>query len=79
VDRALVWFRRAIRLGDDNANVNIARIYLNQKGQPARALPYLKKVLKSPYATENAKEEASRLLKQLTRRAKVRPRRREAG
>lgn len=65
--RALQWFKRAAKLGDADANLNIARTYV-LRSEPARARPYLNKVLRSAWSTEQSKEEAQALLKQIARR-----------
>jgi TPR repeat protein len=80
LDRALRWFRRAVQLGDADANLEIAKIYV-RKGNLPRARPYLEKARRSPWATEQSKEEARLLQGELkTKRAeppgiKARPRR----
>lgn len=59
---AIKWFKRAIALGDGDANLNIARIYLRHEGAKAKALPYLRRTIAAPYVTDGAIEEAQRLL-----------------
>ncbi|MGH7118990.1 MAG: tetratricopeptide repeat protein [Acetobacteraceae bacterium] len=59
--RALQWFERAAKLGDPDANLEIAKVYLRKK-DPARARPYLVRVRKSAWATEQSKEEAQALV-----------------
>jgi hypothetical protein len=68
--QALSWFQRAIRLGDADANLEVAKIYLRGKGDVARAIVYLKRTTKARPSdvTEGSKQEAQRLLKQLVRR-----------
>lgn len=61
--RALLWFHRAVSLGDADANLNIAKIYLHHKGQLAKATRYLNATCKSAYATEGSKKEARLLLR----------------
>lgn len=63
--QAIKWFQRAVRQNDGDANLNIAKIYL-RKGDLARARSYLDKTRRSPWATEQSKEEAGLLLKKLT-------------
>jgi len=63
--RALQWFERAVKLGDADANLEIAKVYL-RKGDLVKARPYLHKTRRSPWATEQSKEEAGLLLKKLT-------------
>jgi TPR repeat protein len=72
VARALRWFERAVQLGDPDASLNIARVYL-RRGDSVKARPYLRKVSRSPWATEQSKEEARRLLKKkmTTRKADI--------
>lgn len=64
VDRALVWFRRAVRLGDGDANLQIAKIYLDIKPDLRKAIRYLKNAYKARFITEGSKDEAKRLLKE---------------
>ena len=64
IDRALMWFRRAVRLGDGDASLEIAKIYLKIKPDLKKALYYLHKVLRAKYVTEWSKDEAKRLLKE---------------
>jgi TPR repeat protein len=71
VNRALKWFARAVDLGDDDAHLNIARIYLRQRPDSKRAIRHLGKVCRSQNVTEGSQEEALRLLKDL--KSKKRP------
>jgi TPR repeat protein len=66
--QALAWFERAIKLEDDDANLEIAKIYLHQMKDRAKAIHYLKQTLKAKPddVTEASREEAQRLLKQLS-------------
>lgn len=63
--RALGWFQRAVDLGDADANLEIAKVY-RSKGDLVKARLYLHKTRRSPWATEQSKEEAALLLKTLT-------------
>lgn len=63
--RALRWFQRAVELGDADANLEIAKTYL-RRGNTPRARPYLRKTARSPWATEQSKQEAGVLLKKMT-------------
>jgi TPR repeat protein len=65
--QALEWFRRAVQQKDGDANLNIARIYLH-KGDLVKTRSYLDKTRRSPWATEQSKEEARSLLKKMTSR-----------
>ena len=62
--RALYWFERAIRMsdGDDGeASLEIAKLYLRK--EPRKAALFLKRVCKSKFVTQDAVQEAQRLLK----------------
>jgi len=63
--QAIVWFRRAVQHGDGDANLNIAKIYLH-KGDVVKTRSYLAKTRRSPWATEQSKEEARTLLRKTT-------------
>ncbi len=62
--RALKWFEKAVRLGDDEANLEIAKYYLRNEHNPLKAIGHLQKVCQSRCVTESGAEEATRLLKQ---------------
>lgn len=68
IPQALNWFERAVKLGDGDANLEIAKILLDQKGDKAKVNHYLKQTCKASAndVTEASREEAQRLLKQLT-------------
>jgi len=66
--RALVWFKRAVKMGDDEANLEIAKHYLEKENLPRRALPHLRRVVKSNSVTEAGAEEAEALLRKLAKR-----------
>jgi TPR repeat protein len=61
--RALTWFLRAVKLGDEDSNLDIAKHYLVNEKDPQAAIPYLEKVCQSDRVTEASAEEAKRLLK----------------
>lgn len=64
--RALKWFERAVSLGDADANLEIAKIYIGEKSQIVEAMPYLKRVIKAKAGldvTVASHEEAQSLLK----------------
>ena len=63
--KAISWFQRAVKLGDGDANLNIARIYLRNGGNRRNAIHYLQKTIKAPYVTDGSIEEAKALLKQI--------------
>jgi uncharacterized protein len=65
---ALAWFHRAVKLGDIEANIEIARLYLRYPASFSAAIPYLKLVIEanaSPMLTEWGREEARRMLDRL--------------
>lgn len=67
--RALSWLRRAVALGDGDANLQIAKIYLGSKRDLAKAIRYLKITCLAANATRGSREEARKLLKQVTKRS----------
>jgi TPR repeat protein len=62
--RALSWFQKAVRLGDAESNLEIAKHYLISGVNPEKAIPFLRKVCKSKWVSEAGIEEATDLLKQ---------------
>jgi TPR repeat protein len=62
--QAIEWFRRAVQQNDGDANLNIAKVYLN-KGDSVKTRSYLDKTRRSPWATEQSKEEARSLLRKM--------------
>ena len=68
--KALAWFERAVRLGDIDSNLEIAKILLQEKKHAENAIPYLKCVaMGKPRVdvTESSWDEAVRLLKRACR------------
>jgi TPR repeat protein len=65
--RALSWFRRAVKLGSDDSNLEIAKHYLQNGRDLNRAILYLNKVCHSNRVTEASAEEAMRLLQETKR------------
>lgn len=63
--QALLWFRRAAKQGDGDANLNIAKLYICHRHDPTRAIPFLQEVNRSRSVTAGSKLEARRLLTQL--------------
>ena len=61
--RALYWFKRAVRLGDHEANLEIAKHYLQVERNFSKAIPHLEKVRASNRVTEAGLEEARTLLR----------------
>jgi TPR repeat protein len=71
--QALEWFHRAITLGDADANLEVAKILFQQKGNESKAIPYLIQAIKASRfdITPAGKEEARGLLKKLQKRIGV--------
>lgn len=67
---ALSWFQRAVKLGDSDANLEIAKIYISELGEPDKAVPYLRRTVqaKPDDVTKASQLEARRLLRQLSRK-----------
>jgi TPR repeat protein len=65
VRNAVSWWTKAIRLGDADAALDLAKFYLTRKSERERkrAVALLQKVLVSRQVTEDSVEEASMLLK----------------
>ncbi len=66
--RALSWFLRAVKLGNDGSNLEIAKYYLRNANDPTSAISYLEKVCQSDHASEGEVEKAKRALKQANRK-----------
>jgi len=64
--QALGWFKKAVATGDDESSLEIAKYYLAVKNNPAKAVRYLKTVVRSNRCSEAGVEEAKGLLKQLS-------------
>jgi uncharacterized protein len=69
IKRALIWFQRAVDLGDDSSNLDIAKYYLNEIFEPKKAMEYLRKVANSDCVSEEDEEEAQLLIKRAIRRS----------
>ena len=72
--RAISWFLRAVKLGDGDANLCIAKIYLRNERDRPKAIHYLKKTCSAAYVTDGSIEEAKHLLTQLQKAKPVRSR-----
>jgi uncharacterized protein len=71
--QALYWFAKAVEMGDVDANLEIARVYLEDLKAPGAAIPRLNRVLKARPrvdVTQSSREEAVLLLKGLKRESK---------
>jgi len=62
--RALPWFKRAVKMGDAEANLEIAKYLLAAEDGLPKAIAHLERVCRSKSVTEAGAEEAARLLKQ---------------
>jgi TPR repeat protein len=62
---AIMWFKRAVNLGDGDANLNIALIYLRSKRDRQKAGLYLQRTINAKYATDGSIEEARKLLSEI--------------
>jgi TPR repeat protein len=60
-----MWFKRAVRLGDGDANLNIALIYLRNKRDCQKAVRYLQRTIDAKYVTDGSIEEARKLLSEI--------------
>jgi TPR repeat protein len=60
--RALAWFNKAARMGDDEANLEIAEYFLQTDPNPDKAIRHLKRVCESEWVSEAGVEEAKKLL-----------------
>jgi|SRR5215472_11309127 len=68
--QALNWFKKAVRLGDEEANLEIAKHYLKVEENPVKAIPHLEKVCVSNCVTEAGLEEARNLLRRARKRVR---------
>ena len=66
--RSLYWFSRAVKLGDEESNLDIGKHFLYIKKNPRKAIVYFKRVKPTGWVTEAGVEEAARLLKEAKRR-----------
>jgi TPR repeat protein len=64
--RALIWFRKAVRAGSEDTNLDIAKLYLS-RDQPLKAVPHLEAVLRAEMVTEDSREQSARLLRRIRR------------
>jgi TPR repeat protein len=62
--RALAWFECAVKLGDEETNLEIGKYYLLTANAPAKSIPYFRRVIRGKYVSEFAVEEAEKLLRQ---------------
>jgi len=57
-------------MGDDEANLEIAKYYLGENN-PRKAIPHLERVYRSNRVTEAGAEKAARLLNQARKKLKL--------
>jgi len=62
---AIAWFRKAVKLGSPDSNLNIAHIYLRNEPNLEKAVKYLRLTCRARTATRGSREEARNLLNQL--------------
>jgi TPR repeat protein len=74
--RAVEWFLRAAKLGDDSGLFMAAKLFLEDGTQQQRALKYLKTIVQSRTACQADVEEATRLLATATRHRSAKPQKR---
>jgi len=70
LERPLYWFSRAVSLGDDESNLDIAKHFLRNQKDPRKAIPYLKRVKPSGFVSKAGLEEAAELLRESKKRLK---------
>ena len=66
--QALLWFRRAVKLGNVSSNLEIAKIYLKDRNRLRDASQLLHVVLKSRRVSEADTEEVVGLLSKIQNR-----------
>jgi TPR repeat protein len=66
---AVIWFRKAIAMNDGDAYIQLAKIYMQQKGGRSAAISLLKQVLPMNRAdiSKDGKEEAKMLLGKISK------------
>lgn len=67
---ALKWFQRAVSLGNDASNLEIAKYYLWRGDDASLAMGYLQKVCQSDLVSEAENQEANELLTEAKTRIK---------
>ncbi len=70
--RALYWFHRAVAMGNESSNLEIAKHYLQIEGESSMARGYLEKVCASNCVSEDTLQQAKRLLRGLSRKSGAR-------
>ncbi len=62
-ETALAWFERAIRMGDDDAHLEIAKLYLGPLGDMRKAVVQLRRTIAGVVVCEASRDEARMMLK----------------
>jgi TPR repeat protein len=70
--RALSWFFRAVKLGDDESNLDIGKHFVQNEKNPRKAIPYFERVTPEKWVSEAAVEEAAQLLRDAKKHLKAR-------
>ncbi len=67
MDEAYRWYERAVKLGDNESHLELAKIWLHDRENRAKAVKHLKAVfLGNPsYVSELGRDEARTLLRRL--------------
>lgn len=66
--RAHFWFLKAFKKGDGDAALEIGTLYMRDEQRWKQAEKYLRLALRAKNVTEDSKEEAANLLKDIKRR-----------
>ncbi|HTQ86873.1 MAG TPA: hypothetical protein VMI93_11720 [Candidatus Solibacter sp.] len=66
--RSLYWFSRAVKLGDEESNLDIGKHFLYNEKNPRKAIVHFKRVRPTGWVSEAGAEEAAKLLKEAKRR-----------
>ncbi|WP_224246712.1 tetratricopeptide repeat protein [Hyalangium gracile] len=68
---AMRWFGKAAAMGDDDALLEMARLYAGPLEEPAKARRLLSRVASSKRATIDSREQAEQLLRTLEQRQRM--------
>lgn len=71
--RALHRFTRAVKLGNDEANIEIGKHYLHNEKNPRKAIPHFKHVTESDWVSQGGVEGAAKLLKKAQKTLRIQP------
>jgi|SRR6267154_2747949 len=70
--RALAWFFRSVKLGDEESNLDIGKHFLHNDKNPRKAISYFERVTPEKWVSEAAAEEAKQLLREAKKLLKTR-------